>query len=151
MLSNILPTPSRLNNSPFTLWKGLSPKIQRLCTFGSREIVTVLRNHRDWKLGATGCEGIFLGYKNKNTAYCVLRLSDSKILTTKHVTFDESVFPCLKDNETTNPRSVIIEELDPEMMTETHLAKDPITQTDDSQTLHKNHNAPSEPENNPLV
>ncbi|MBW0478816.1 hypothetical protein O181_018531 [Austropuccinia psidii MF-1] len=84
MLSNILPTPSRLNNSPYTLWTGLYPKIQRICTFGCRAIVTVLRNHRAWKLGATGSEEIFLGYKTRNTAYCVLCLSDSKILTTKH-------------------------------------------------------------------
>ncbi|MBW0466971.1 hypothetical protein O181_006686 [Austropuccinia psidii MF-1] len=97
MLSNILPTPSRLNNSTYTLW------------------------------------------------------TDSKILTTKHVAFDESILPCLKTNETTNPCSIIIEELDPAIITENHLTKDPITETDESQPLHKNRNAPSEPEDNPLA
>ncbi|MBW0504424.1 hypothetical protein O181_044139 [Austropuccinia psidii MF-1] len=150
MLSKILPTPSRLSNSPYTLWTGLSPKIQRLCTFDCRENVTVLVNHRAWKLGATGCEGIFLGYKNKNTAYHVLHLPDSKILTTNYVAFDESIFPCPKHHETTNPFSIIIEAPDPEIKTETHPTKDPITETDKSHPLPQNCDAPSEPEDDPL-
>ncbi|MBW0478480.1 hypothetical protein O181_018195 [Austropuccinia psidii MF-1] len=150
MLSNILPNSARLKNSPYTLCTGTSPKIQKLCTFGCRAIVTVLRNHRAWKLGATRCEEIFLGYKNRNTAYCVLRLSDSKFLTTKHVTFNQSIFPCLKDNDTTNPHSIIIEAPDPEITTETHPTKDPITEIDESQPLPENCNAPCEPEDDPM-
>ncbi|MBW0479216.1 hypothetical protein O181_018931 [Austropuccinia psidii MF-1] len=107
-------------------------------------------NHRAWKLGATGCEGIFLGYENKNTAYDVLHLPDSKILTLKQVAFDKSIFPCPKDNETTNPCSIIIEAPNPEIKTETHPTKDPITETDKSQPLLQNCDAPSQPEDDPL-
>ncbi|MBW0500846.1 hypothetical protein O181_040561 [Austropuccinia psidii MF-1] len=149
MLSNILPTPSRLNKSPYTLWTGQSPRIQWLRTFGCRAIVAVLRNHWVWKLGETGCEGIFLGYKNENTAYRVLRISDSKILTTKHVIFCEKIFPYLKDKETTNNCSFVVEEPDSEIRAETHLAEEPTTETRPSQPLDENHGEPSDQEDAP--
>ncbi|MBW0545602.1 hypothetical protein O181_085317 [Austropuccinia psidii MF-1] len=37
-----------------------------------------------------------LGYENDNSAYRILRLTDRKILISRHVKFDESVFPLLK-------------------------------------------------------
>ncbi|MBW0463242.1 hypothetical protein O181_002957 [Austropuccinia psidii MF-1] len=149
MLSNILPTPSRLNKSPYTLWTGQSPRIQRLRTFGGRAIVAVLRNHWVWKLGETGCEGIFLGYENENTAYRVLRVSDSKILTTKHVIFCEIFFPYLKDKETTDSCSFVVEEPDSAIRAETHPAEEPTTETGPSQPLNENHGAPSDKEDAP--
>ncbi|MBW0566589.1 hypothetical protein O181_106304 [Austropuccinia psidii MF-1] len=149
MHSNILPTPSRLNKSPYTLWTGQSPRIQWLRTFGCRAIVAVLINHRVWKLGEPGCDGIFLGYKNENTAYCVLCISDSEILTTKHVIFCEIVFPYLKDKETTNSCSFVEEEPESARRAETHHAEDPTTETGTSQPVNENHGAPSDKEDAP--
>ncbi|MBW0516672.1 hypothetical protein O181_056387 [Austropuccinia psidii MF-1] len=108
MLSNILPTPLRINKSPYTLWTGQSPKIQRLRTFGY-----------------------------------------SKILTTKHVTFCENIFPCLKDKETTNNCSIVLEEPDSEIMAETHLSKESMAVTDVSQLLEEDLGAPSDQEDAP--
>ncbi|MBW0510762.1 hypothetical protein O181_050477 [Austropuccinia psidii MF-1] len=100
MLSNILPTHSRLKISPYTFWTGQSPRVQPLCTFGCRAIVAVLRNHWVWKLGETGCGGIFL-------------------------------------------------EPDSEIRAETHLAKEPTSETGASQSLNEDHSTPSVQEDAP--
>ncbi|MBW0533962.1 hypothetical protein O181_073677 [Austropuccinia psidii MF-1] len=76
-LLNIIPTPSRSNNSPYAIWKGFPPRIKQLQVFG-------------W------AEGVFLGYKNDNTPYCILRLSNLKVVISKHVKFEENVFPCIQ-------------------------------------------------------
>ncbi|MBW0498041.1 hypothetical protein O181_037756 [Austropuccinia psidii MF-1] len=125
-----------LNKLPYTLWTGIFPKFQQLHTFGCRAIVEVLSDHCVWKFGETRCEGIFLGYKNKNTAYHFLCISFSKILTTKHVTFCENIFPFLRDNETNIPRSIIIEEPDSAIMAESHLTKEPMTKTNSCTWLY---------------
>ncbi|MBW0460648.1 hypothetical protein O181_000363 [Austropuccinia psidii MF-1] len=54
------------------------------------------KEYWDSKLGPTGVEGILLGYENNNLAYQILYLSDRKILISRHVRFNESVFPQLK-------------------------------------------------------
>ncbi|MBW0486108.1 hypothetical protein O181_025823 [Austropuccinia psidii MF-1] len=96
LLSNSVPTPSRHNHSPYTLWTGLPPRIKKLRVFGCQAIVMTPKEHRDSKLGPTGVEGILLGYKNNNSAYRILPLLDRKILISRHVRFNESVFPQLK-------------------------------------------------------
>ncbi|MBW0502369.1 hypothetical protein O181_042084 [Austropuccinia psidii MF-1] len=93
LLCNLIPTPSRHNNSPYALWTGKSPRIKKLRIFGCQAIVLIQRNLREWKLGESGCRGIFLGYENDMSSYRVMRLSDGKIVISKHVLFDESVFP----------------------------------------------------------
>ncbi|MBW0548016.1 hypothetical protein O181_087731 [Austropuccinia psidii MF-1] len=100
-LSNLIPTPSRLNLSPYTLWTGNPPRIKKLRVFGCKAIVSIPRNHREWKLGPAGEIGVLLGYENDNSAYRILRLSDKKVLISKHVRFDESNFPFSK----TQPQS----------------------------------------------
>ncbi|MBW0506327.1 hypothetical protein O181_046042 [Austropuccinia psidii MF-1] len=77
MLSNLIPTPSRQNLSPYVLWKGVPPRIKRL------------------QLGPTGSEGILLGYENDNTCYWILCLSDRKVIISRHITFYEESFPSL--------------------------------------------------------
>ncbi|MBW0535336.1 hypothetical protein O181_075051 [Austropuccinia psidii MF-1] len=92
-LSNLIPTPSRFNLSPYSLWTGNPPRIKKLHVFGCRAIVSIPRNHREWKLGPAGEAGVLLGYENNNSAYRILRLCDKKVLISKHVRFDESDFP----------------------------------------------------------
>ncbi|MBW0461202.1 hypothetical protein O181_000917 [Austropuccinia psidii MF-1] len=55
--------------------------------------VSIPRSHRDWKLGPAGELGVLLGYENDFSSYWVLRLVDKKVLISKHVRFDERVFP----------------------------------------------------------
>ncbi|MBW0536480.1 hypothetical protein O181_076195 [Austropuccinia psidii MF-1] len=95
-LSNLIPTPSRFNLSPYSLWRGNPPRIKKLCVFGCRAIVSIPRNHQEWKLSPAGEEGVFLGYENDNSAYRILRLCDKKVLISQHVRFDESDFPFVK-------------------------------------------------------
>ncbi|MBW0471949.1 hypothetical protein O181_011664 [Austropuccinia psidii MF-1] len=64
-------------------------------TFGCREIISIPKNHLEWKLGPTASEGILLGYENEGSCYCILRVCNCKILISQHVKFDESTFPSL--------------------------------------------------------
>ncbi|MBW0555587.1 hypothetical protein O181_095302 [Austropuccinia psidii MF-1] len=59
-------------------------------------MVSVSRSHWDWKLGPAGEAGVLLGYKNNNSSYQILQLSDKKILISKHARFDESEFPLVR-------------------------------------------------------
>ncbi|MBW0517549.1 hypothetical protein O181_057264 [Austropuccinia psidii MF-1] len=108
LLSNITPTLSRFNLSPYQLWKGVPPRIKKLRVFGCRAIVSIPKGHRDWKLGPSGAEGIMLGYENDNTSYRILRLSDGKVVISRHVIFDETTFPTL--NSTRSDPVLIIPE-----------------------------------------
>ncbi|MBW0502256.1 hypothetical protein O181_041971 [Austropuccinia psidii MF-1] len=97
-LSNLIPTLSRFNLSPYSLWTGNPPRIKKLRVFGCRAIVSIPRNHQEWKLGPVGEAGVLLGYENDNSAYRILRLCDKKVLISKHVRFDESDFPFAKSS-----------------------------------------------------
>ncbi|MBW0557472.1 hypothetical protein O181_097187 [Austropuccinia psidii MF-1] len=132
MLWNLIPTPSRHNLSPYALWKGVSPRIKRLCIFGCRAIISIPKSHCDWKLGPTGSEGILLGYENDNTSYRILRLSGKKVVISRHVTFDKNSFPSLRDTpsepltinwEASRTDSGLVDEAQPEeaaVVDETH-------------------------------
>ncbi|MBW0569801.1 hypothetical protein O181_109516 [Austropuccinia psidii MF-1] len=92
LLSNYTPTPSRHNHSPHMLWTKLSPRIKKLRIFGCQAFVMTPKEHREWKLGPSGAEGILLGYEN-DSSYRILRLSDKKVVISKHVRFNELIFP----------------------------------------------------------
>ncbi|MBW0584171.1 hypothetical protein O181_123886 [Austropuccinia psidii MF-1] len=49
VLSNFVPTPSRTNKSPFSLWRGLSPWLKNNQTFGFQAIIAFQKGHREWK------------------------------------------------------------------------------------------------------
>ncbi|MBW0534108.1 hypothetical protein O181_073823 [Austropuccinia psidii MF-1] len=49
LLSNLVPTPSRFNLSPYSLWTGNSPRLRKLRVFGCRVTVFIPRSHWDWK------------------------------------------------------------------------------------------------------
>ncbi|MBW0490428.1 hypothetical protein O181_030143 [Austropuccinia psidii MF-1] len=68
LLSNFTPTPSRMNNFPFALWKKISPQIKNRI-FGCGAIVSIPKNHWEWKLGPTASEGILLRYENEGSCY----------------------------------------------------------------------------------
>ncbi|MBW0527614.1 hypothetical protein O181_067329 [Austropuccinia psidii MF-1] len=64
LLTNLIPTPSRQNLSPYALWTGKSPRIKKLRVFGCQAITFIPKNLRDWKLAQSGRKGVFLGYEN---------------------------------------------------------------------------------------
>jgi transposase InsO family protein len=94
-LTNMLPTASRNNCSPYKLWTGAPPPLKRLRTFGCLAFFAVRKNHQSWKLAKTCKMGILVGYKNEGTSCCIVRLSDQKLVTTRHAVFSELEFPTL--------------------------------------------------------
>ncbi|MBW0564240.1 hypothetical protein O181_103955 [Austropuccinia psidii MF-1] len=100
-LVNSIPTPSRNNQSPYFLWTGVAPKIRMIRKFGCKVVFHVPRNRCSWKLAPTGEIGILLGITNES-AYCILKISDNKVYTSRHVTFFENNFPTLSNCEESN-------------------------------------------------
>ncbi|MBW0481185.1 hypothetical protein O181_020900 [Austropuccinia psidii MF-1] len=49
LLSNFTPTPSRMNNCLFALWKNTGPQVKKTRIFGCREIVSIPKSHQEWK------------------------------------------------------------------------------------------------------
>ncbi|MBW0535465.1 hypothetical protein O181_075180 [Austropuccinia psidii MF-1] len=101
-LSNLVPTPSRDNLSPFSLWSSKPSRIKRLRTFGCKAFILIHKNKREWKLSPTSEEGILLGFVNDNSAYKILRLRDKAVIITRHALFVEDKFPSL-DNTSDAP------------------------------------------------
>ncbi|MBW0533531.1 hypothetical protein O181_073246 [Austropuccinia psidii MF-1] len=97
-LTNILPTPSKRNLSPYFLWTAQLPKIKRVCTFGCKVIFLISKQKRSWKLGPVGEEGVLLSFNN-DSSYRILKHSDGKVYCSRHVVFFENEFPTLKNSK----------------------------------------------------
>ncbi|MBW0533938.1 hypothetical protein O181_073653 [Austropuccinia psidii MF-1] len=95
LLSNLIPAPSRVNRSPYSLQANQSPQLRCLRTFGCTEFISTPKNNCMWKLGPERTEEILLGYEIKNTSYCILQISDAKIIITKYATVNVKKFPRL--------------------------------------------------------
>ncbi|MBW0552157.1 hypothetical protein O181_091872 [Austropuccinia psidii MF-1] len=98
LLSNLTPTQSRDNKSPYYLWTGREPRLNQLRTFGCLAFMAIPKLHRSWKLAPAGERGAVLGYENNNTSYRILWLHHKKVAITKHATFDETSFPSLNQD-----------------------------------------------------
>ncbi|MBW0558206.1 hypothetical protein O181_097921 [Austropuccinia psidii MF-1] len=96
-LTNIIPTPSRNNYSTHYLWLKVPPKIRKIRTFGCKVVFAIPKQKRTWKLGPVGEIGILLGFENE--AYRILKISDKKVYSSRHVVFFEKEFPSLSDNK----------------------------------------------------
>ncbi|MBW0531857.1 hypothetical protein O181_071572, partial [Austropuccinia psidii MF-1] len=97
LLCNLIPTPSRHNKSPYAVWTGKSPRIKKLRVFGCQAVFLIHRSFREWKLGESGYKGIFLGYKNEMSSYCVMRIRNGKLSSTSPL-----VIPFIGDEEGSN-------------------------------------------------
>ncbi|MBW0538052.1 hypothetical protein O181_077767 [Austropuccinia psidii MF-1] len=97
-LSNHIPTLSRDNLSPFSLWSNKSSRIKRLETFGCKAVIIIPKHLRSWKFSPSGEDGILLGYQNENSAYQILRIRDRTIVITRHALFAENHFPSIDSN-----------------------------------------------------
>ncbi|MBW0505866.1 hypothetical protein O181_045581, partial [Austropuccinia psidii MF-1] len=95
LLSNLMPTPSRENLSPFSAWSSKPSRIKRLKPFSCKAFILVHKNKREWKLSPTSEEGILLGFVNDNSAYKILRIRDKSVIITRHAYFVEDNFPSL--------------------------------------------------------
>jgi transposase InsO family protein len=81
-VSNLLPTPSCSNLSPYELWTERKPPLHRLRLFGCKVYSAVPKSKRLWKLGKVGEPGILVGFENKVLMYRIVCLSNHKLIRT---------------------------------------------------------------------
>ncbi|MBW0538939.1 hypothetical protein O181_078654 [Austropuccinia psidii MF-1] len=112
-LTNILPTLSKKNLSPYFLWTTQSPKIKRIRIFGCKVVLLIPKQKRLWKLEPVGEEGMLLGFNN-NYSYQILKLSDRKVYCSRHVVWhnseEEEFFDCQEEigEEETHNEEILI-------------------------------------------
>lgn len=87
-----MPTPNLSNNSPYPLLFNEPPKYAKLKNFGCLWYPW-LRPYTSHKLEPCSLPCIFLGYSNTQSAYLCMDLSFHRVYVSRHVKFDESVFP----------------------------------------------------------
>ncbi|MBW0570349.1 hypothetical protein O181_110064 [Austropuccinia psidii MF-1] len=92
LLISLIPNPSRNNQSPLYHWTGNSPRIKLACTLGCKVVFAIRKEKRPWKLAPTGEVGILLGLDYESPAYRILKLTDNKVFSTRHVIFFENDF-----------------------------------------------------------
>ena len=89
-LLNILPSTAINNEIPHTRLFKTIPNYADLHVFGCLCYPHLHTNH---KLEPRATPSIFLGYPTSHRGYRCLDLNTNKIILSRHVTFDESVFP----------------------------------------------------------
>ncbi|GJR99236.1 ribonuclease H-like domain-containing protein [Tanacetum coccineum] len=89
-LLNILPSTAINNEIPFTKLYNQTPTYEHLCVFGCLCYPHVDVSH---KLEPRSTPCIFLGYPANHRGYRCLDLASNKIIISRHVRFDEDVFP----------------------------------------------------------
>ncbi|MBW0568870.1 hypothetical protein O181_108585 [Austropuccinia psidii MF-1] len=67
--------------------------IKSIQTFGFQVIISLQKGHWECNFGPSGNEGVFLGFENDNTSYCIFRTIDKKVVTTRHAIFNKNLFP----------------------------------------------------------
>jgi histone deacetylase 1/2 len=93
-LINHLPTPILNNRSPFHALFGDIPNHSKLCIFGCL-CFPWLRSYNHHKLEPRSRPCIFLGYSLTQSAYKCFDPSKNHIFLSRHVVFDETIFPYL--------------------------------------------------------
>ena len=103
-LLNILPSTSIENNIPYQKLFHKKPTYDHLKTFGS--LCYPNNNHSFLhKLAPRSAPSIFLGYPTNHKGYRCMDLKTRKIIISRHVVFDETIFPAtepqIKDSSNT--------------------------------------------------
>nr|GEV25062.1 ribonuclease H-like domain-containing protein [Tanacetum cinerariifolium] len=99
-LLNILHSRAINNEISFTRVFGVQPDYSVLRVFGSLCYPHINTNH---KLGPRATPSIFLGHAANHFGYRCVDLNTNKIIISRHVTFDETVFPFPTTKSTTTP------------------------------------------------
>ncbi|MBW0488518.1 hypothetical protein O181_028233 [Austropuccinia psidii MF-1] len=93
-LCNLIPKHEN-QRTPHEIWHNSKPPLHKLKPFGCKALLKIPTHSIRNKFDSKAWDGIFLGYENKASSYCILRVSDQKVLISKHVIFDENKFPSL--------------------------------------------------------
>lgn len=91
-LINRLPTPVLNMTSPFAKLFGTTPNFDKLKIFGCL-CFPWLRPYSTHKLDNRSTPCVFLGYSTSQSAYLCLQPTTRRIYVSRHVQFDEQVFP----------------------------------------------------------
>ncbi|GKA80648.1 ribonuclease H-like domain-containing protein [Tanacetum coccineum] len=106
-LINILPSTAIANEIPYTRLYSRDPKYSLLRTFGC---LCYPHLYPDHKLEPRATPAIFLGYASNHRGYRCLDLHNNKIIISRHVTFDETVFPYGTIKPNTTPRYTFLDD-----------------------------------------
>ncbi|CAA7054824.1 unnamed protein product [Microthlaspi erraticum] len=101
-LINRLPTPVIDNNSPFQKLFATSPNYSKLRVFGCL-CFPWIKPYNSHKLEDRSTPCAFIGYSPTQSAYLCLQPSSGRIYVSRHVKFDEHIFPFQK--QSSNPPS----------------------------------------------
>jgi hypothetical protein len=96
-LCNLLPSSTRKYSIPYTTFFSRPFNLSKLRSFGCLAYVLVPKDKGKSNLAPLSERGIFLGYSNDFTNSWVLLIDNKTTCLSCNVTFDESVFPLLKN------------------------------------------------------
>ena len=99
-LINRLPTETLHLQSPWEILFGTTPTYASFKTFGC-SFYPLLRLYNKHKLDLRSKECVFLSYASHSKGYLCLDTSNSKLIVSRHVIFNESTFPFLTSSPTT--------------------------------------------------
>ncbi|PWA99952.1 ribonuclease H-like domain-containing protein [Artemisia annua] len=100
-LINFLPSTAIANEIPYTRLFGQNPDYSLIHTFGCLCYPHLYPNH---KLEPRATPSIYLGQASNHRGYRCLDLNTNKIIISRHVTFDETVFPYGTPKPTSAPK-----------------------------------------------
>ncbi|GKC94009.1 ribonuclease H-like domain-containing protein [Tanacetum coccineum] len=107
-LLNILPSTAIANEIPYTHLFGTNPDYSLLRTFGCLCYHHLYPNH---KLDPRATPDILLGHASNHRGYRCFDLHTNKIILSRHVTFDETVFPYGTVSPTSAPTYNFLDDL----------------------------------------
>lgn len=87
---NRIPSKPLHNKSPYELLYGHSPALDHLKIIGCQAYV---HQHSHDKFASRSIPSVLIGYSPTKKGYLLYDLSTHKIITSRHVQFDESIFP----------------------------------------------------------
>lgn len=104
-LINRIPTPVLAMDSPFHKLFGSHPNYQKLRVFGCL-CFPCLRPYADHKLDSRSSSCVFFRYSFTQSAYLCLDIATSRLYTSRHVQFQEHVFPFAKPQKLSSPTTL---------------------------------------------
>ncbi|GJX03543.1 ribonuclease H-like domain-containing protein [Tanacetum coccineum] len=133
-LLNILPSTAITNEIPYTRLFGKQPDYSLLRTFGCLCYPHLYPNH---KLEPRATPSILLGHASNHRGYRCLDLHTNKIIISRHVTFDETVFPYGSTQPSSVPTYTFLDD-SPDIPTQP-IRSIPVLDPD---TIHATHTPP---------
>jgi len=103
-LINRMPTSTLKNKTPFELLFNQNPNYMKLKQFGCL-CYPLSRPYNTHKLQTKAVSCVFVGYSLTQNAYLCLDLLSRKIYHSRHVLFDETVFPMAQTNPCPSEKS----------------------------------------------